>query len=236
LRAWLAAHWDAVQALVAAQQAPARPQTAERSEPSEPSEPPVAEQPARPVPYVRRGDRWNKPKMAEFLRQLAATHSVTAAARAVGMSRRSAYKLRTRLKGQPFDIAWEAAFRHGCDELAHTALELALEGEVVRHYYQGELKGTYRKRNPQLIVQLLKMRNREGAPLLGRYNAAAEYSSENWEQITHRVETGSVTWDDERRALGAEELKRLELDDDGTTVAKLIRRNLADEPKRRSDG
>ena len=51
--------------------------------------------------------------MAEFLRQLAATHSVTAAAGAVGMSRKSAYKLRTRLMGQPFDIAWEAAVRHG---------------------------------------------------------------------------------------------------------------------------
>jgi len=44
--------------------------------------------------------------MAEFLRQLAATHSVSAAARSVGMSRQSAYKLRDRLKGEPFDIAW----------------------------------------------------------------------------------------------------------------------------------
>ena len=60
--------------------------------------------------------------MAEFLRQLAATHSVSRAARAVGMSRQSAYKLRNRLKGQPFDIAWEAAFRQGYDNLAHTAL------------------------------------------------------------------------------------------------------------------
>ena len=74
--------------------------------------------------------------MAEFLRQLAATHSVTAAAGAVGMSRKSAYKLRTRLKGQPFDIAWEAAFRHGYDDLAHAALELALEGEEVPHCYE----------------------------------------------------------------------------------------------------
>src|SRR5688500_12485352 len=52
-------------------------------------------------------------------------------ARAVGMSRNSAYKLRARLKGQPFDIAWEAAFRHGYDDLPYAALELALEGEEV---------------------------------------------------------------------------------------------------------
>lgn len=35
-------------------------------------------------PYVPRTDRWNKFKMAEFLRELAATHSVSAAARASG--------------------------------------------------------------------------------------------------------------------------------------------------------
>ena len=168
--------------------------------------------------------------MAEFLRQLASTHSVSAAARAVGMHRRSAYKLRARLKGQPFDIAWEAAFRHGYDDLAHAALELALEGEDVPHYYQGELKGTHRKRNPQLMVQLLKMRNRAGAPMLGRYGAAAEYWSENWERLVHRIETGSVTWDDEHEALGDEERARLDLPDAKREADQIIARNLPDEP------
>ena len=50
-------------------------------------------------------DRWTKVKMAECLRVLAATQQVKAAAKAVGMSRQSAYKLRNRLKGEPFDIA-----------------------------------------------------------------------------------------------------------------------------------
>ena len=49
------------------------------------------------------GPRWTNRKMVEFLRALAATHSVTDAARAVGMSRQSAYKLRSRLKGKAFD-------------------------------------------------------------------------------------------------------------------------------------
>ena len=52
-------------------------------------------------------DRWNKPRMAAFLRELAACHSVSAAARSVGMSRQSAYRLRARLKGEPFDLGWE---------------------------------------------------------------------------------------------------------------------------------
>ena len=69
--------------------------------------------------------------MVDFLRQLAATHSVSAAARSGGRTRSSAYRLRNRLKGQPFDIAWEAAFRHGYDNLAHAALDRALNGVAV---------------------------------------------------------------------------------------------------------
>jgi hypothetical protein len=47
--------------------------------------------------------------MAAFLRELAATQSVSQAARSVGMGRQSAYKLRKRLAGQPFDQAWHMA-------------------------------------------------------------------------------------------------------------------------------
>jgi hypothetical protein len=229
MHAWLVRNWDAIKALEAAgrlpELAPPEPEAAGDTEPAQ--SPPPAE---RPLVHVRRGDRWNKPKMAEFLRQLAATHSVSAAARAVGMHRRSAYKLRARFKGQPFDIAWEAAFRHGYDNLAHAALELALEGEKVPHYYQGELMGTHRKRNPQLIVQLLKMRNRGGAPMLGRYGAAAEWWGDRWDALLERVETGSVDWSDEQAALGEAGLAKLELPDAEREADRLIARNAPDEP------
>lgn len=168
--------------------------------------------------------------MAEFLRQLAATHSVRAAARAVGLSRESAYRLRNRLKGQPFDIAWEAAFRHGHDNLAHTALELALEGEEVPHYHRGELVGTHRRRNSYLIVSLLKMRNEMGAPMLGRYGAAAEFWSEDWDRILQRIETGSATWEDEQRALGEQELEGLGLPDTARQIDLIVTRNQPDAP------
>jgi hypothetical protein len=168
--------------------------------------------------------------MAEFLRHLAATQNISASAKAVGMSRNSAYKLRTRLKGQPFDVAWEAAFRHGYDNLAHSALELALDGEEVPHYYKGELVATHRKRHPQLIVQLLNMRNRAGAPMLGRYGAAAEFWSEDWDRMTERVETGSATWSDEQDALGPQERAALALPDARQAVARIIERNQPDDP------
>jgi hypothetical protein len=230
MAAWLDEHFDTVEAMALAGEAPVRPAPPPREAPRADQPPP----PPPPVPRVRREDRWDKPKMTEFLRQLAATHSVSAAARTVGMSRESAHRLRNRLKGQPFDIAWEAAFRQGFDQLAHAALEMAIEGEEVPHYHGGELVGTHRKRSTQLILGLLRMRNRMGAPMLGRYGAAAEYWSENWDRMLQRIETGGVTWNDEREALGQDELARLQLPDASQEVDRIIERNLPDDPARRA--
>jgi hypothetical protein len=223
--AWLNEHWDIVAAMARAGQAPQRPSPAPGATPGT-----LAREAQAEPPYVEPEDRWTKWKMAEFLRHLAATQNISASAKAVGMSRNSAYKLRTRLKGQPFDVAWEAAFRHGYDNLAHSALELALDGEEVPHYYKGELVATHRKRHPQLIVQLLNMRNRAGAPMLGRYGAAAEFWSEDWDRMTERVETGSATWSDEQDALGPQERAALALPDARQAVARIIERNQPDDP------
>jgi hypothetical protein len=197
---WLAHNRETLRALEAAGKLPvlAPPQEGEdNAEAAAPAPPP----PPPPV-HVRRGDRWNKPKMVDFLRQLAATHSVSAAARSVGMSRESAYRLRNRLKGQPFDIAWETAFRQGYDNLAHAALDRAINGVEVPHYCNGELVGTSRKYDERLTVAMLAMRNRYGAPLMGRYGAAAEWWSERWDALLERVGTGSVDWRDEEAAAG----------------------------------
>lgn len=51
--------------------------------------------------------RWTRDKMVAFLRALARSGSVRAAAAAVGMSRQSAYRLRARL-GAGFAAAWDA--------------------------------------------------------------------------------------------------------------------------------
>ena len=81
--------------------------------------------------------------------------SVAAAARSVGMSRQSAYRLRNRVRGSTFDLAWEAAFRHGFDQLAQAALERALNGVEVPHYHKGELIGTSRRYDERLTLALL---------------------------------------------------------------------------------
>ena len=54
-----------------------------------------------------RHHEWTAVRMVAFLRELAATLSVSRAARSVGMSRQSAYKLRRRLPA--FAEAWDGA-------------------------------------------------------------------------------------------------------------------------------
>lgn len=165
--------------------------------------------PNRQTTRTQRHDAWNKHKMAQFLRELAATHSVGQAAKAVGMSRQSAYKLRARLKGEPFDIAWETAFQHSYDALAQTALERALHGVEVPHFHKGELVHVSRKYDERLTVFLLAARNAKGAQQLSRYGAASEFWSESWDKLLARVEEGPAFWDFEDPAHRPDEKERM---------------------------
>jgi hypothetical protein len=66
-----------------------------------------------PHPLADELPRWTLERMDLFIRALRRTRNVAAAARAAGMSRQAAYKLRARLRalspGHPFDRAWAAA-------------------------------------------------------------------------------------------------------------------------------
>lgn len=57
--------------------------------------------------------RWTVPKVSAFLKALSECGSVAEAARAVGMSRQAAYKLKARLDGEKFQAAFEAARQRG---------------------------------------------------------------------------------------------------------------------------
>jgi hypothetical protein len=142
-------------------------------------------------PHSRAGERWTAPKMAAFLRQLSATHSVSAAARSVGMARQSAYRLRSRLKGGAFDLAWDVAFHHSYDNLAHAALERALNGVEVPIFHRGEQVGSYRRYDERLTVALLSMTTARGnVPVLGRHAPDAERHAGRFEALVAEVEAG----------------------------------------------
>ena len=61
----------------------------------------------RPVPRAERSDGWSEYRQCAFLAQLYLTGSVAAAARAVGMSRQGAYRLRRRAGAQSFANVWD---------------------------------------------------------------------------------------------------------------------------------
>ena len=117
----------------------------------------------------------------------------------VGMSRQSAYALRARLKGEPFDLAWHAALRCKLDELAEAALERALNGVEVPHFHQGELIHTSRRFDERLTIVLLAMRDRLGPVRRRPPHRAAAFGPEDFGPLLERVEHGPETWDEEVR-------------------------------------
>ena len=138
----------------------------------------------------QRYDGWSLDRQVGFLRALSATHSVTEAARSVGMARQSAYRLRSRLKGHAFDLAWEVAFHHSYDVLAHAALERALNGVEVPVYYRGEKIDTYRRYDERLTVALLGRQTMGGNPTFGRWGASAEKQARAFDALLDRIAAG----------------------------------------------
>lgn len=63
-----------------------------------------------PVPVRARKDGWTVERQREFIRLLHVRPDIGKAAKAVGMSRRSAYRLRERPGAESFAAAWDAAF------------------------------------------------------------------------------------------------------------------------------
>lgn len=147
-----------------------------------------------------RHDGWTRERQVIFLRELAASHSVSRAARAAGMGRTSAYALRARLKGEAFDLAWHAALQCRFDALAEAALDRALNGVEVPHFHKGELIHTSRRFDERLTIALLAMRERLGPPPVLPTHPASAYSPHDFGSLLERVARGPDTWDEERIA------------------------------------
>ncbi len=82
-----------------------------------------------PVPQQRRrADGWTPETQERFIRALEAMGSVGQAARAVGMGRRSAYRLRERPGAASFGTAWDRAISMGRMRQFDYAMDRALNG------------------------------------------------------------------------------------------------------------
>lgn len=73
-----------------------------------------------PVPVTARAGGWSVQRQGDFIGWLAMTGSVAEAARRIGMTRKSAYRLRARPGAAGFAAAWDAALG-----VAHVPVRLA---------------------------------------------------------------------------------------------------------------
>ncbi len=112
-----------------------------------------------PVPVRYRHDGWTPDTQLEFIQALADTGCVDEAARAVGMSRNSAYALRRRPDAQAFRLAWAAAKNVMVERLDDAAMSRAINGVPVPVFHNGEQVGERRHYDERLTMFLLRYRD-----------------------------------------------------------------------------
>lgn len=112
-----------------------------------------------PVALRTRHDGWTPRKQHDFIAALAECGCVTEACGVVGMTPRSAYKLRARPTAGIFRQAWDVALDHAVRRLSDAAFSRALNGVAHPVFYQGEQIGERRVYNERLTMFLLRYRD-----------------------------------------------------------------------------
>ena len=114
-----------------------------------------------PVPRLRaRRNGWTEARQRGFIAALARCGSVAAAARSVGMTKRSAYRLLDASGADQFAAAWDVAIDVGLSRLRMNSLQHSLEGDYVPIYRRGKLVQVEHRRNDKLATALLSGRDR----------------------------------------------------------------------------
>ena len=109
-----------------------------------------------PVRRRPRYDGWTEEKQRRFIEALADSGLVSHAAKAVGMSRESANRLRRSPHGAAFARAWDAARLHAGSALEDIAFERAIEGQEQHIYNEyGDIVVTKRVVNDRMLTFLL---------------------------------------------------------------------------------
>jgi len=111
-----------------------------------------------PVPSAsNRHDGWTRERQRGFIAALSRIGMVAAAARTVGMSRKSAYALLKRAGPESsFANAWHEAQAAGRTSAFSTAVERAIDGSEVPYFYRGIQRGVRRVYNDGLLIAALR--------------------------------------------------------------------------------
>lgn len=138
-----------------------------------------------PVPLRARHDGWTLTRQRQFVEALTETGSVTAAARSVGMTAQSAYRLRRRDSARDFAAAWDAALEMGRAPLLDVAFDRAVNGVAMPIFYKGEQVGERRTYNDRLLMFLLRNHVEPSTPASQR-----DFLASDWEAALDRLERG----------------------------------------------
>lgn len=112
------------------------------------------------VPVRPRRDGWTKACQQGFILRLALAGCVSIAARGVGKTPKSAYRLRERPGAESFAAAWEKAVGWGQDRAVDVAIERALCGVEVPIMRDGRCHGTRHFFDNRLLMSVLKALDR----------------------------------------------------------------------------
>ena len=116
---------------------------------------PLGELAFAPVPVKPRRDGWTPARQLAFILRLALLGGVASAARAVGMSRESAYRLRDHPGAGGFAAAWDKALGWGRGRAADLGTERVIYGEKRGIYYRGRKVGEEIRHDNRLLIAAL---------------------------------------------------------------------------------
>lgn len=128
-----------------------------------------------PVPVKARHDGWTVERQKWFILRLALSGCVSFAARGVGMTRKSAYRLLDRPGSESFAAAWAKALGWGQDRILDKSLERSLLGEVVPIVRDGRVVGERHRYDNRLGMAVLNALDRRVESRFGQADPAAVF-------------------------------------------------------------
>ena len=108
-----------------------------------------------PVPVAVRRDGWTPARQRGFIDALSTVGQVTAAARHVGMTRKSAYRLRERAGAESFAAAWDQAQDIGRTHIYDRAIERAVYGVTQPVFRRSKQIGTRHSFDNRLLLRIV---------------------------------------------------------------------------------
>lgn len=133
-----------------------------------------------PVPRLRaRRHGWSAERQRMFLFALSRCRSVARAARSVGMSPRTAYRLLHAPGAEDFARAWDRAIDEGIERVRADALQSALGGAFVPVFRRGKLVRVEHRRCDRLALALIAGKDHR----VDEYRRTAVSRREYWADV-----------------------------------------------------